>query len=248
MGPDSLCARHLDELDHLRMLADAIHADRLPGWYRELHERLGELITALETFSDCYRCCRDGDRLGELVCLLLREIYSEHMARTADRQSSRNLRRRAYDLRWLLRGLHAGPSVVLLGWSRPYGLELVPGSRLDLFLRRHDEDLSLIPASMSLSAFVAFQRGLEAGFWNSYAVTGMDETLLRAHGSSLRRRRFATRGVDWLAEHDRDRYPVLRGLGWVDTLAQPALDTLEVLLHGWSGSIDQLIDTSVSLS
>jgi hypothetical protein len=248
MGPDNLCKTHSEQLAAIRLLAEAIHCDRLPGWYASLPGRLDELVAGLERFSSCYGCCRPADRLGELLCSLLTEIYREQLPTAHNRAIARNLRRPAYDLSWLVRGLCGAPSVVMLGLSRPYGLELEAGSRLDRFLSRHGEDISLVPASMGLGAFIAYQRGIEPYSWSSYAVSVMDETLLRLHGPSLRTRRFGSRPLEWVAEHPAARYPVLERLGWLDELSPQARHTVSGLIGEWDGSIEDLINASVHLS
>jgi hypothetical protein len=248
MAPDAICSAHGEQLEIVRRLAETIHQDRQPGWYRSLPERLTELVTQLKSFRSCYGCCRSGDRLGSLVSLLLLDFYREYLPVTQDRKLNRNLRRSHYDLTGLVRGLDNGPASVLLTRAQPYGLDVVQGSRLDVFLQSHGEDLSLVPASHNLSTFVAFQRGLHPYHWTSYSVSPMDGTLLQQHGRTPKLRRFGSRGVTWISETPAVRFAVLERLGWLDHLSRPAKDTLAALQDGWYGSIDDLISASDRLS
>jgi hypothetical protein len=183
-----------------------------------------------------------------MLTRFLQETYRTDQLTASERRTARNLRRPAYDLGPLVASLAADPAGALLSWSRPNRVDIAPGGGFEQFLRTHNEDLALLPASYDLGAFLAFRRALPEYLWFDYVVTPSDASLLGQFRGDTWLRRFAGYGVEWLSTHQQDRVAVLELLGWTAALDEQARFTLEVLLHDWHGSIEDAISAAVRLS
>ena len=248
MSPDLLCDTHRGLLRELSTLAAAVHGESTPGRSRLLPDWLGELVAGLERFGASYLCCRNGDRLGELLCRYLNETYRGYLATVPDRAVARNLRRRAYDLGPVIASLGTDPARMLLGWSRHGVLDIRIGGRFERFLSENGEDLSIIAASHGLGAFIASKRGLPEHLWSDYVVSPHDRSMLADLAGDAWLRQFLSHGVDWLRTHPTDRLRVLDALGWVTALDERSRGTFEVLVQDWHGSIESAVAAAARLS
>jgi hypothetical protein len=248
MSPDRLCDTHHRVLRELISLAAAVHGEGTPGRSRLLSDWLGELVVGLERFGASYRCCRGGDRLGELLCRYLSCTYRSYLESASDRAVARNLRRRAYDLGPVIESLGTDPARRLLGWSRHGVLDIRIGGRFERFLSDNGEDLILIAASHGLGAFIACKRGLPEHLWSDYVVSPQDHSMLENLAGDPWLRQFLSHSIDWLGSHPADRLTILDALGWITDLDERSRGTFAVLLQDWHGSIDAAAVAAARLS
>lgn len=229
---------------------------------KALHNQLDAFDNLVKKKLICYE--RPESKLFRATLALITLRSDEACKHVSERSTFRKIKRLRYDQRYIIRGL--------ISETRPYnnneplltGLDMITvlwDLYSDLKMQSMRKGLNDVDAqfaiygaeiidlayAQSLSAVIAYNRGMEHWQWSQYKIGIHDKKILTQLGEDPKlRHRHGHMSAAWLGSDNDTRRFALESLNWLD--ASSAAGEIAIsLVNEWDGELSDLVESAKTL-